>query len=82
MPFPIQLDDEAYASAKAFAEQTHCTIANAASRLVVKSGFSGGKKERTTVDPAIRFPLVHGAHPITAEDVARLEDASEPSKSS
>ena len=73
MPTAIQIDDQAYAIAKAFAEQTHCSIASAVSSLVVKSGFSGGRKERADGDAAIRFPLVRGARTITSEDVARLE---------
>lgn len=74
MPLAIQLDDEAYAVAKAFAEQTHCSLGSAVSRLVLISGFGGGGKERTGGNGTIRFPLVHGVRPITAEDVAGLED--------
>ena len=74
MPPAIQLDDEAYALAKAFAEEAHCSIASAVSRLVVKSGFRVARKQNSEVNSIVKFPLVHGARPITAEDVARLED--------
>ena len=74
MPFTIQIDDQAYAVAKAFAEQAHCSIASAVSSLVVKSGASAAKTSPPPNDATIRFPLAHGARAITPEMVARLED--------
>ena len=76
MPVPIQIDDDAYAIAQAFAEQAHCSVASAVSRLVLKSDFAGATPDGPTTDSVVRFPLVRGARTITSEAVARLGDES------
>ena len=71
----LLLEDDAYAIAKAYADAEHCTVSDAASKLVVKSGFARRQSSRTNPPKSeIRFPLVRGARPITPEDVARLQD--------
>ncbi|MES2707297.1 MAG: hypothetical protein V4726_11915 [Verrucomicrobiota bacterium] len=76
MSIAVQIDDNAYAIAKAFAEQAHCSVAVAVSRLVVESGFRPVKSETIMTNSAARFPLVKGIRVITAEQVAQLEDKS------
>lgn len=76
MPVAVQIDDDAYAIAMVFAEQAHCSVATAVSRLVVKSAFQTGKAEAAKPNSAVRFPLVKGTRAITAEQIAQLEDGS------
>ena len=74
MPIAVQIDDDAYAIAKAFAEESHCSVAIAVSTLVVKSGFKARTAGATYPATTLRFPLVRGIRKIDAEDVAQLED--------
>lgn len=74
MPVAVQIDDDAYAIAKAFAEEAHCSVAIAVSRLVVKSRFLTGNPDSTKPNSDVRFPLVKGTREITADQVARLQD--------
>lgn len=73
----IQLEDDAYAIAAAYAQNEHCSISTAVSKLVVKSGLGFNKKgTAATKGDDVRFPLVRGARTITSGDVACLEDES------
>jgi hypothetical protein len=73
MNLALQLDDNAYAVAKAYADEQRCSMSDAVSKLVLKSGFVV-RETTPRKGGEIRFPLVRGRKPITPEDVDRLQD--------
>ena len=73
----IQLDDEAFAVAQAFADQEHCSIGSAVNKLVVRSSHLRNRHSPSSATVSeVRFPLVTGGKVIVPEDVARLQDES------
>jgi hypothetical protein len=74
MSLAVQLDEDAYAVAMAYAKKEHCSIGRAVSKLVLNSKMGVGKEASSTPVVDIHFPLVRGSKPITPEDVASLED--------
>jgi hypothetical protein len=73
MNLALQLDDNAYAVAKAYADAQHCSMSDAVSKLVLKAGFAV-RETSLRKGGEIRFPLVRGKKPIAPEDVHRLQD--------